>query len=186
MLTNLPRQTDQAKAGNHRHGDDDWPRAAEWPVWGSLFADSILFRGFLQRDLSALARIVADNSTAALSFNDPKTATETLGALRARPHVAGACIYRLDATTLATYARQGTFRCPPAIQPGQHKVLERRSDCFEGHSAERPPDRHADAGLRSERTLRAHQAVRKQRRYWAVLLARRVCWRSCSHRGCAR
>jgi hypothetical protein len=81
---------------------------------GIVLADSILFRGFLQRDLSALARIVADNNTAALSFNDPKTAAETLGALRARPHVAGACIYRLDATTLATYSRKGPFTCPPA------------------------------------------------------------------------
>jgi PAS domain S-box-containing protein len=87
---------------------------------GIVLADSILFREFLQRDLSALARIVAENSTAALSFNDPKTATETLGALRARPHVAGACIYRLDATTLATYSRQGPFTCPPAA--GQDNI----------------------------------------------------------------
>ena len=90
---------------------------------GIVLADSLLFRAFLQRDLSALARIVADNSTAALSFNDPKTAAETLGALRARPHVAGACIYRLDATTLATYSRERPFTCPPAAGQDTIKIV---------------------------------------------------------------
>ncbi|MGD0298661.1 MAG: ATP-binding protein [Bryobacteraceae bacterium] len=81
---------------------------------GIVGADSILFRGYLRRDLSALTRIIADNSTAALAFNDPKSASETLGALRARPHVVGACIYRPDASILASYSRQNTFACPPA------------------------------------------------------------------------
>ena len=81
---------------------------------GIVVADSFLFRGYLRRDLSALARIIADNSTAALAFNDSTSAAETLGALRARPHVVGACIYRLDGTTLAKYARQNTFVCPKA------------------------------------------------------------------------
>src|SRR5205823_13980008 len=56
--------------------------------------DSILFRASMQRDLSALAQIVADNSTAALSFEDPQVAAETLAALKARPHLIAACIYR--------------------------------------------------------------------------------------------
>jgi PAS domain S-box-containing protein len=81
---------------------------------GIVGADSILFRGYLRRDLSALARIIADNSTAALAFNDPKSASETLAALRAKSHVVGACIYRLpDRTVLASYSRQGAFACPP-------------------------------------------------------------------------
>jgi PAS domain S-box-containing protein len=80
---------------------------------GIVLADSLLFRGYLRRDLSALTRIIADNSTAALAFNDPKSASETLAALRARPHVLGACIYRLDATILAGYSRQNNFVCPP-------------------------------------------------------------------------
>ncbi|HLK20342.1 MAG TPA: ATP-binding protein [Bryobacteraceae bacterium] len=80
---------------------------------GIVFADSLLFRGYLRRDLSALTRIIADNSTAALAFDDPKSASETLAALRARPHVIGACIYRLNATILANYSRQNSFACPP-------------------------------------------------------------------------
>ncbi len=80
---------------------------------GIVWADSILFRSDLRRNLSALARIIADNSTAALAFNDPASATGTLAALRARPHIAGACLYRVDGTVLAKYSRQGDFRCPP-------------------------------------------------------------------------
>jgi PAS domain S-box-containing protein len=79
---------------------------------GIVLADYLLFRGYLRRDLTALARIIADNSTAALAFNDPKSAAETLAALRARPHVVGACIYRADASILARYSRKDSFECP--------------------------------------------------------------------------
>lgn len=82
---------------------------------GILLADSYLFRGYLERDLSALSRIVAGNSTAALAFNDPDAAAQTLAALRARSHVDDACIYRTDGTMLAYYARRGGFTCPPPV-----------------------------------------------------------------------
>jgi PAS domain S-box-containing protein len=79
--------------------------------------DSVLFRGYLARDLSALARIIADNTTAALAFNDPRSAAETLATLRARPHVASACVCRMDGTLLAKFTRPAATqpsRCPPA------------------------------------------------------------------------
>jgi hypothetical protein len=41
---------------------------------GIILTDSLLFRQYLRRDLSALAKIIADNSTAALAFNDPPCA----------------------------------------------------------------------------------------------------------------
>src|SRR4051795_11972996 len=65
---------------------------------GIMASDAVLFNRYLERDLTALAQIIADNSTAALAFDDPKTATETLGALRARTHLVTACIYRDDET----------------------------------------------------------------------------------------
>jgi PAS domain S-box-containing protein len=78
-----------------------------------LIFDSVLFRGYLERDLSTLADITADNSTAALSFEDPHAASETLGALRARTHVVTACIYRRNGSVLATYHRAGTSSACP-------------------------------------------------------------------------
>jgi PAS domain S-box-containing protein len=81
---------------------------------GILTLDSYLFRENLGRDLSALARIVADNSTASLAFGDPKTAAETLNALRAREHIVAACLYQMDGTVLARYIHPGTKQgCPP-------------------------------------------------------------------------
>ncbi len=80
-----------------------------------VLLDSYLFRGYLERDLSALARITADNTTAALKFEDPAAASEILHALRARPHLLAACIYRPNATVLAQYIRdRSNVACPPA------------------------------------------------------------------------
>ena len=78
-----------------------------------MVSDSILFRGYLQRDLEALAGIIADNSTAALAFNDPEAAAETLAALKARTHLEAACIYREDGSILANYARSGSSSAVP-------------------------------------------------------------------------
>jgi PAS domain S-box-containing protein len=89
---------------------------------GIVVFDTILFRGYLERDLTALARIIADNSTAALAFNDPDSAAETLGALRAKTHLVTACIYRRDGSILATYTRPGAAPgCPAA---GEHDDLQ--------------------------------------------------------------
>ena len=78
---------------------------------GIFVSDSIIFRGSLERDLSTLASIVADNSTAAIEFIDPPSAQQTLAALKARTHIASACIYlfggRSDGKLLATYSRPG-------------------------------------------------------------------------------
>ena len=79
-----------------------------------VISDSILFRSYLQRDLAALSQIIADNSTAALAFDDPHTAGETLASLKARPHIVTACTYQADGTVLASYLRAGASPgCPP-------------------------------------------------------------------------
>lgn len=49
----------------------------------------------LREDLTVRAQIIAANSTAALTFNDPDSAVETLEALRATPDVVRACLYRM-------------------------------------------------------------------------------------------
>jgi PAS domain S-box-containing protein len=85
---------------------------------GIVVSDLILFRGLLARDISALASIIADNSSAALAFDDPAAATETLTALRARPHIVAACIYRPSGAFFARYARSGApSECAPGNWP---------------------------------------------------------------------
>src|SRR4051812_6703073 len=59
------------------------------------------FKRDFVRDLSAVAQIVANNSSAALTFNDEDAARENLLALRAKPNITGAALVRGDGTTLA-------------------------------------------------------------------------------------
>lgn len=118
-----------------------WGRFRDWPIkrkllalilatitfalglaaTGILIADSILFRYSLERDLTALSQIIADNSTGAIAFDDPKVAAETLGALRARPHLLAACIYREDGSVLARYVRADS----QSVCPGARAGIER-------------------------------------------------------------
>jgi PAS domain S-box-containing protein len=87
---------------------------------GIVAADSVLFRGALQRDISALAQIVADNSTAALAFEDPQTARQTLASLKARPHLLAACIYRPGGALFADYLRADRATgCPAGQAPDE-------------------------------------------------------------------
>ncbi len=80
---------------------------------GIIFADLVLFRGYLKNDLSALAHIIADNTTASLSFDDPTAATETLNTLRARTHVESGCIFNRGSELFAQFKRdQWSAACP--------------------------------------------------------------------------
>lgn len=75
-----------------------------------------LRRGMIN-DLSILAGIVGENSTAALTFNDAKAAEETLKGLRAKPHLVAACIYGADGKPFAVFRRTGEAGFePPAPQ----------------------------------------------------------------------
>jgi signal transduction histidine kinase len=86
---------------------------------GMLLAwDIVRFRADLRDDLQTLATIIADNSTAALSFDDPATAAETLAALAAKPQVTAAAIYAKDGHVFAVY-RPAAGASPPARLPAQ-------------------------------------------------------------------
>jgi two-component system cell cycle sensor histidine kinase/response regulator CckA len=75
----------------------------------------VTFRESMVRNLSAEAQIVGRQSTSAIVFKDPDSATGTLDALRAEPNVVSAAIYTFDGTLFASYVRDGTS--PPAPLP---------------------------------------------------------------------
>src|SRR4051812_33167536 len=89
---------------------------------GSVLVDAFLFRSYLRRDLTVIARIIADNSTATLQFDDAEAAAQILAALRARPHVTGACVYtRPEGQTsklFAQYRAEARFTCPSTAELG--------------------------------------------------------------------
>ena len=117
----------------------------------SSSSDSILFRGYLQRDLSALAQIIADNSTAALAFNDPEVGGRDAGrAARQAPR--GERVHLPAGWNRCSPDTRVRARLPHVPRPMEHDELRfrrRRLTCLTRHSAERPPDRNPDAALRS-------------------------------------
>jgi PAS domain S-box-containing protein len=84
-------------------------------------------------DLSAVARVVGVNSTAALAFGDSKAANEVLTALQAKQHVIYAFIYDKDGKVFAQYARAGSFAVftPPPVQMDQNIVVARHMTFFQ-------------------------------------------------------
>jgi signal transduction histidine kinase len=67
------------------------------------------------QELKTMAGIIADNSTAALVFDDPRSAEETLAALESIPSIVWARIYTPDGRLFARYTAPGQARMPPAI-----------------------------------------------------------------------
>jgi signal transduction histidine kinase len=87
----------------------------------------------LTEEISTMARLAGDNCTAALDFNNPKDAEETLGGLRAEPPIANACIYNLQGEVFAVYQRGGkttTAQFPP-VQPPGHEFHDHQLRIFE-------------------------------------------------------
>jgi len=77
-------------------------------VWTSTQASSV-------RDLETLARITADGVVAALTFNDPAAARETLAALHAKPEVDRACLYgAAGGVRLFASYQTADENCPPS------------------------------------------------------------------------
>ncbi|MGC2694970.1 MAG: histidine kinase dimerization/phospho-acceptor domain-containing protein, partial [Candidatus Angelobacter sp.] len=62
-------------------------------------------RGSMSRELKLVADLIGANSAAAVSFNDPEAASETLAALKTDPHVIAARVYKKDGTSFASYVR---------------------------------------------------------------------------------
>jgi signal transduction histidine kinase/DNA-binding response OmpR family regulator len=73
--------------------------------------------------LATLSKIVADNSTAALAFEDEKAATEVLTALAAEAGIESACTYNLAGQVIARYDRNGIQSCPENPPPQQGGAL---------------------------------------------------------------
>jgi TMAO reductase system sensor TorS len=66
-------------------------------------SDLIRFQTAMKENLSTLAEVVGNNSTAALAFSDPNSARETLGALSAVRNIVHAHIHTKDGKLFAEY-----------------------------------------------------------------------------------
>lgn len=68
----------------------------------------VTFRQTMSRDLSTLAEIIGNQSTAALTYGDKAAAKEILAALSAKKHVVAAALYNKDGRLLASYSGGNT------------------------------------------------------------------------------
>ena len=80
--------------------------------------DRITFQHSMVRELATEATIIADNSAAALTFDDERAAAGTLSALAADARVVAAAIYGADGALFASYRRSDAPHdaVPPRLQ----------------------------------------------------------------------
>jgi two-component system, sensor histidine kinase and response regulator len=81
--------------------------------------DLVMYRRAMVRDVSTLADMVADNSTAALTFHDEQGGKDVLRSLRTQPHITAACLYTPNGEVFAIYVRGGKDSAfsPPRPRP---------------------------------------------------------------------
>src|SRR5882724_11271351 len=93
-----------------------------------LLFDLRLFRQELVRNLSALAEIVGDNSTAALSFDSKENGQTILASLRNEPKIVAARLYQRDAAgsfkEFVSYVRAGSSSEIPPQPKSDGYMLE--------------------------------------------------------------
>ncbi len=74
---------------------------------GFVTYELVTFRQTMTRDLSTLAEIIGNQSTAALTYGDKDAAREILAALSAKKHVVAAALYDKDGRLVASYSGAG-------------------------------------------------------------------------------
>jgi len=79
--------------------------------------DLVTFRKQLVMEVSILADAIGNNCAAAIDFNDPKAASETLAALQANSHIVEACVYSRVGAVFAVFQRDPAASfVPPSVQ----------------------------------------------------------------------
>lgn len=85
---------------------------------GFAVYELVTLRRSMVSDLTTLANIIGATSTAALTFEDTKAATEFLAALKTKPHIVAACFFTKQGDFFVGYSRDGrAVEC--AAAPGQ-------------------------------------------------------------------
>lgn len=107
----------------------------------SLVYAVLEWRASTRKDLASLASVIANNTSAAVTFTDATSAVDTLLGLRAKPAIIGAYIYTAEGSLFAKYEPKGKSPAiphpaaskpdgAPATQPPALAGLEARSESF--------------------------------------------------------
>ncbi len=77
----------------------------------------VILRSTLLEELNVQVKIIGNNASAALLFNDQSAAAEILNTLDASPNVDVAVLYTLEGKILVEYGRKGVAASPPPLFP---------------------------------------------------------------------
>ena len=86
------------------------------------WAAEAYFHNKLQRELSTLAEVIAENSRASVTFKDEKSAKKTLSALEKKPNVEAAAIFS-ENKLFTKYQKKNTFNRPLNIDLDSGSML---------------------------------------------------------------
>ncbi|MEY2428935.1 MAG: two-component system, NtrC family, sensor kinase, partial [Verrucomicrobiota bacterium] len=93
--------------------------------------DVLIFRRDLVESVSILAEAIGNNCAAAIDFDDPKSAGETLVALRTDNNIVSACVYSRNGRLFAVYQRDGAAAfVPPAMQSSGQQFTRNQLHLF--------------------------------------------------------
>ncbi|HEY6167341.1 MAG TPA: ATP-binding protein [Verrucomicrobiae bacterium] len=97
-----------------------------------LTYERIVDRRTMVNELLTTARMAGDNSAAALSFNDPASAEQTLKSLSAHPGILVAAVYGRDGKVFAQYHHAGAraVAVPPTIKSDGYWFGDNRLELF--------------------------------------------------------
>jgi signal transduction histidine kinase/ActR/RegA family two-component response regulator len=84
-------------------------------LFGLGVIDLWRFRVAAEADTVALARVMAENMSASVMFDDFKNAQDTLATIRDRDVVRRACVYLPSRELFAGYSRSPDLQCPPRL-----------------------------------------------------------------------
>jgi signal transduction histidine kinase len=108
---------------------------------GMLAHTRLTFEQQTKQKLTLLADVIGLNSTAALAFNDPAAAMETLAALRGDEHVLAGGLYDTNGRLFARYQRENDYVAVPESVPpvnvwtfGDGRAAMARSVLLKGRS----------------------------------------------------
>jgi signal transduction histidine kinase/ActR/RegA family two-component response regulator/HAMP domain-containing protein len=117
---------------------------------GFVSYEVFTFRQTMTHDLSTLAEIIGDQSTAALTYEDKDTAKEILGALRARKHIVAAALYDKEGHVLASYAGSRSAAAGIPGQPQEDSVRFEGGSVLLFHAIELDGDQAGTVFLKSD------------------------------------
>ena len=84
---------------------------------GLIAADLWQYRRSAVADSETLAEVLAEHTAAAVRFDQPEAASESLESVRVKPAIRRACIYLPDGALFAGFARTGDLECPAVHLP---------------------------------------------------------------------